>query len=89
MKLRSYDEVILIEGRPIAVGPTFHTSGISQILHYTMEPTLMLIPHIVKGSFDFKQRLEKQCQSNILLRTCDKKSPYTNMHHNFFLTAME
>ena len=89
MKLRSYDEVILIEGQPIAVRPTFHTSGISEVLHYTMEPTLILISHIVKDSFDFKQGLEKQCQSNTLLGTCDIKSLYTNKHHSFFLTAIE
>ena len=31
------DEDILIEGRPIVAGPVFHTSGISEILHCTME----------------------------------------------------
>ena len=52
---------ISIEGRPILAGPVFHTSGISKILHCIMEPALSLIPHIVKDSFDFMQRLEKQC----------------------------
>ena len=61
------DEDILIEGRPIVAGPVFHASGISEILHCIMEPALSLIPHIVKDSFDFKQRLEKPCQSNTLL----------------------
>ena len=54
------DEDISIEGRPILAGPVFHTSGISKILHCIMEPALSLIPHIVKDSFDFMQRLEKQ-----------------------------
>ena len=40
------DEDILIEGRPIAAGPLFHRSGFSRI---------------VKDSFDFIQRLQKQC----------------------------
>ena len=31
------DEDILVEGRPIVAGPAFHTSGISEILHCTME----------------------------------------------------
>ena len=61
------DEDIIIEGRPIVAGPFFHTSGISEILNCIMEPALSLIPHIVKDSFDFKQRLEKPCQSNTLL----------------------
>ena len=54
-----------------------------------MEPALSLIPHIVKYSCDIKQRSEKQCQSNTLLRTYDIKSLYTNIRHNFFLTAIE
>ena len=55
------DEDILIEGRPILAGPVFHTSGISKILHCIMEPALSLIPNIIKDSFDFMQRLKKQC----------------------------
>ena len=61
------DKDILTEGRPMVAGPVFHASGISGILHCIMEPALSLIPHIVKDSFDFKQRLEKPCQSNTLL----------------------
>ena len=83
------DEDISIEGRPILAGPVFHTSGISKILHCIMEPALSLIPHIVKDSFDFTQRLEKQCQNNKLLSTCDIKSLYTNIRHDLFLTAIE
>ena len=51
------DEDILTEGRPIVAGPVFHISGISEILHYIMETTLSTIPHVVKDSFDFTQRL--------------------------------
>ena len=83
------DEDILVEGRPIVAGPVFHTSGISEILHCIMEPALSLIPHIVKDSFDFTQRLEKQCQNNTLLSTCDIKSLYTNIRQDLFLTAIE
>ena len=54
-------EDILTEVRLIVAGPGFHTSGISEILHCIMEPALSLILHIVKDSFDFSQRLEKQC----------------------------
>ena len=80
---------ILVEGRPIVAGPVFHTSGISEILHCIMEPALSLIPDIAKDSFDFMQRLEKQCQNNTLLSTCDIKSLYTNIRHDLFLTAIE
>ena len=81
------DEDISVEGRPIVAGPVFHTSRKSEILHCIMEPALSLIPHIVKDSFDFTQRLEKQCQHNTLLSTCDIKSLYTNIRHDLFLTA--
>ena len=54
-----------------------------------MEPALSLIPHIVKDSFNFTQRLEKQCQNNTLLSTCDIKSLYTNIRQDLFLTAIE
>ena len=82
------DEDILVEGQSVA-GPVFHTSGISKILHCIMEPALSLIPHIVKDSFNFTQRLEKQCQNNTLLSKCDIKSLHINIHHNLFLTAIE
>ena len=54
-----------------------------------MEPVLYLIPHTVKDSFDFTQRLEKYCQKNTLLSMCDIDSLYTNIHCNLFLTATE
>ena len=54
-----------------------------------MEPALSLIPHIVKDSFDFMKRLEKQCQNNTLLSTRDIKSLHANICHDLFLTAIE
>ena len=81
------DEDILIEGQPIVAGPNFHTSGISEILHCIMEPALSLIPHIVKNSFDFTERLEKQCQNNTLLSTCDITFLYINYVTICFLQA--
>ena len=44
-----------------------------------MEPALSLIPHIVKDSFHFTQRLEKQCQDNALISMCDIKYFYTDI----------
>ena len=83
------DEDILIEGRPIAAGSAFHPSGISEILHRIMESALSLILHIFKDSFDFSQRLERQCQNNTLLSTCDIKPLYTNIRQDLFLTVIE
>ena len=83
------DEDILIGGRPIVAGPVFHTSGVSVILHCIMKPALSLIPDILKDSFDFTQRLEKKCQDNTLLSTCDIKSLYTNIRRDLFLKAIE
>ena len=83
------DEDILIEGQPVVAGPVFCTSGISKILHCTMEPSLSLIPYIGKDSLDFMQRLEKQCQINTLLSICDIKSLYTNICSSLFLPAIE
>ena len=39
-----------IEGRPIVAGPVYYTSGISQMLHLILEPSLSFIPHILKDS---------------------------------------
>ena len=44
---------------------------------------------MLKTRFNFTQKLEKQCQNNTLLSTCDIKSRYTNIRHDFFLTAIE
>ena len=88
IKRTEYIEIgkdILIEGRPMVAGPVFHTSGISEILHCIMEHALSLIPHIVKDSFDFTQRLEKECQGNTLRRTCDIKSLYTSLSLSLYL----
>ena len=54
-----------------------------------MEPTLSLIPHIVTDSFEFTQRLEKQCQNITLLSRCDIKCFATNIRHNLFLRVIE
>ena len=73
------DEDILTDVQPIVPGVIFLTSGISKSLHCIMKPALPLIPHIVKVSFDFTQRLKKQCQNNTILSICDITSVYTNI----------
>ena len=66
------DKILTIEGRPIVVGPCYHTSVVSQILHAIMEPTLSFIKHILKDSFDFIDRIDTQCTVNTILSTCEE-----------------
>ena len=73
------EENIIVERRPIVVGPVYYTSGISEILQIIMKPLLAIISHITKDSFDFKNRLDKHCPNGIALSTCDIKSLYTNI----------
>ena len=61
--------------------PVYHTSGISEILHIVMEPSLVMILHIAKDSFDFKNRLDKHC-SNLVLKIFHKTF-YKNFHKIF------
>ena len=48
-----------------------------------MKPSLAMISHIAKYSFDFKNRLDKYCANGITLSTWDTKSLYTNVRHDF------
>ena len=49
------------QGGPILAGPVYYTSGISQMLHLIFERSLSFIPHILKDSFDFLERLDVRC----------------------------
>ena len=82
------EENIIVEAHPIVAGPVYNTSVISEILQIIMEPSLAMISHIAKDSFDFKNRLDKHCPNGITLSTSDIKSLYTNNRH-FFYTAVE
>ena len=42
------EENITVEARAVVAGPVYHTSGISEILHIIMEPSLAMISHIPK-----------------------------------------
>ena len=83
------DKILTIEGRPIVVGPSYHTSVVSQILHVIMEPILSFIKHILKDSFDFINQIDTQCTVNTILSTCDIKSLHTNIKHDVFYKAIE
>ena len=77
------------EGGPIVAGPVYYTSGISQMLHLILEPSLSFIPHILKDSFDFLERLDTTCTEDTLLSSCDIKSLYTNICHDVFYKAID
>ena len=46
------EENIIVKACPTV--PVYHTSGISEILHMIMEPSIAVISHIAKDSFDSK-----------------------------------
>ena len=46
----SITQNLQIEGRPIVAGPVYYTSGISQMLHLFLEPSLSFIPPILTDS---------------------------------------
>ena len=50
-------ENLQIEGRSNVAGSVYYTSGISQMLHIILEPSLSFIPHILEDSFNFLERL--------------------------------
>ena len=81
------EENIIVEALPIVVGPVYHTSSISEILHIIMEPSLAMISHIAKDSFDFKNRSDNHCPTGTTLSTCDIKSLCTYIRS--FFTAGE
>ena len=83
------EENIIVEARSIVARPIYHTSGISEILHIITEPSLAMITHIAEDSFDFKNRLDKDCPTGSTLSTCNINSLYTNIRHDLFCTAVE
>ena len=66
----------------------YHTSHISEIFHI-IGPSLAMISHMAKESFDFKNRLDKHFLNGTMLSTCDMKSLYINILHDLFYTAVE
>ena len=59
------------------------------MLHIILEPTLSMISHILRDSFDFKDHVEQSCNENTLLSSCDIKAYYTNIRHDVFIIAIE
>ena len=56
--------LLLVTILTIRFAKVSHTSGISEILHIIMKPSLAMISHIAKDSFGFKNRLNKQSYWN-------------------------
>ena len=79
----------MVEGRPIVGGPTFHTSGISQMIDIILKPIISHIPHILQGSFDFVQRCNHSVPDDTLLGTADIKALYTNLSKELVFAAIE
>ena len=59
------------------------------MLHLILEQSLCFIPHILKDSFDFLERLDTTCTEDTLLSSCDIKSLYTNIRHDVFYKAID
>ena len=59
------------------------------MLHIILEPSLSFIPHILKDSFDFLERLDTKCTEDILLSSCDIKSLYINNRHDMFYKTID
>ena len=84
------DKVITFgEGRPVVAWAVYYTSGISKMLHIILELSLSFIPHILKDSFDFIERLDTTCTEETLLSSCDIKFIYTNIRHDVFYKAID
>ena len=58
------------------------------MLHLILEPSLSFIPHILKDSFDFLERLDTTCSEDTLLSSCGIKS-YKNIRHDVFYKAID
>ena len=78
-----------IDGRPIVGGPSFYTSGLSEMIDIVLQPLVKLIPHILRDSFDLLERVGTTVQDNVSLGSCDIKSLYTNISHDLALRGVD
>ena len=78
-----------IDGRPIVGGPSFYTSGLSEMIDIILQPLVKLIPHIVRNSFDLLERINTETLDDVSLGTCDIKSLYTNISQDLALKAID
>ena len=85
--LPDFEEVV--EGRPIVGGPTFYTSGISEMIDNILQPIISHIPHILRDSFDFVDRCNHAIPDGTLLGTADVKALYTNLSKELVFAAIE
>ena len=59
------------------------------MLHRILEPSLSFMPHTLKDSFYFLERLDKTCTEDTLLSSWDIKSLYANIRHDVFYKAID
>ena len=85
--LRDFDGII--DGRPIVGGPAYYTSGLSEMIDILLTPVIKYVGYLLKDSFDFLDKLDRNVSNDTLLLTCDIKSLYTNISHDLALTAID
>ena len=78
-----------IDGRPIVGGPSFYTSGLSEMVDIILQPLVALIPHVLRDSFDLLERIDTTTQEDVYLGSCDIKSLYTNISQDLALRAID
>ena len=78
-----------IEGRPIVAGPSFYTSGLSEMVSIILKPMVHLLPQILQDSFDLIERTETDLVNHVVLGTCDIKALYTNISIDLAIKAID
>ena len=54
------------------------------MLHIILEPSLSIVPHILKDYFDFLERFDTACTEDTLLSCCHIRSLNTSICHDVF-----
>ena len=68
-------------GRSVVSSIGYHSTNISRLVDYHLQPILKNIPSYVQNSYDFLNKIDsaKNISSNCLLVTTDVKSLYRNI----------
>ena len=87
LHLTDFDQKI--EGRPIVGGPCYFTSGLSEMVDIILKPIVLLLPQILRDSFDLLERTDSTVVGHVLLGSCDIKSLYTNISKDLALKSID
>lgn len=87
IQIKDFDNKI--DGRPIVGGPTYFTSGLSEMVDILLKPVVKFIPYLLKDSFDLLEKLNPEATEEILLGSCDIKSLYTNISHDLAYKSID